>query len=186
MMMDWEAPQPPLLQLPAELRNEIYKEALLSKSWIKITASGVPEPGLLRVCKQTRRECMQMFYNEGWFDIDIVDYDSSILVKWTKFYRELRRKYGVEVKLCGPFGWETWNPNWENLKLWLKRNHEHTVSMRFRRPSTGASFSSSLDGLVIGGMFQIVQAMMFNSWRDVERLLDEQHCILVEIDPRWK
>ena len=58
--------------------------------------------------------------------------------------------------------------------------------MKFNRPSREIQLGSTLDIVVVGGMFQLAQAMIFRPWKDVETLLEEQHCILVQIDPRWR
>lgn len=54
----------PFLSLPAELRNAVYKETLISNKRIEIdeTHAQIVEPGLLAVCSQIRNEAKGLFY----------------------------------------------------------------------------------------------------------------------------
>ena len=61
----------PLLQLPAELRNEIWQLALVRDEPIRIFHPGMGarlEPALLATCKQIRNEAQDMLYSENTFE----------------------------------------------------------------------------------------------------------------------
>lgn len=59
---DGQALEPKLLQLPAELRIEIYRLVLLAPIKIELSDSIAPkEPALLAVSKQIRREGQQFY-----------------------------------------------------------------------------------------------------------------------------
>lgn len=54
----------PFLRLPAELRNTIYKMAVVSEDPIEITT---PQPAIAVVCRQLRNESLTLFYKENAF-----------------------------------------------------------------------------------------------------------------------
>ena len=64
-------PTMPLLDLPAELRNQIWSYALVSKKPIKVPQKLTPKtplhPGLLSVNRQVRAECTPIYYGENTF-----------------------------------------------------------------------------------------------------------------------
>ena len=45
-----------LLELPGELKNHIYRYTLVQQSGIRVHPKGFEGPGLLRACKEIRRE----------------------------------------------------------------------------------------------------------------------------------
>ncbi|KAI7362801.1 hypothetical protein KC336_g21649, partial [Hortaea werneckii] len=55
------------LQLPGELRNQIYRYALVSDKAIEITPTGPGEPPLLSTCVTIRRETKGIYYPENNF-----------------------------------------------------------------------------------------------------------------------
>ncbi|KAK5126081.1 hypothetical protein LTR85_011436 [Meristemomyces frigidus] len=72
----------PLLNLPAELRNEIYDLALTppADSRLDISKPKLIEPGLLLACKQTRREASPLFYANNALYGTIRNLDFDIVV----------------------------------------------------------------------------------------------------------
>lgn len=54
----------PLLELPPELRNIIYRSALIADEGIDIIK---PRHGLIEACQQTRNECAGLFFFENTF-----------------------------------------------------------------------------------------------------------------------
>jgi hypothetical protein len=67
------------LDLPPELRNMMYKFALVEGKGnvIDITPQLKP-PGLLAACRQIRQECLQIWYHQNTFSIKIYDCDASL------------------------------------------------------------------------------------------------------------
>ncbi|KAK5731999.1 hypothetical protein LTR17_010952 [Elasticomyces elasticus] len=69
---------PTLLTIPPEMRNRIYREALLEGSICVCSAFGLlrslpDEPALLRVCHQIREEAMSIYYCENKFSVSVYD-----------------------------------------------------------------------------------------------------------------
>ncbi|TKA69474.1 hypothetical protein B0A49_05212 [Cryomyces minteri] len=68
---DADAPFP-FLELPAELRNNIYSLALVQPSRINVyDGSSSKQPPLTRVCKQIRGECLPLFYGANEFYAEV-------------------------------------------------------------------------------------------------------------------
>lgn len=60
----------PLGRLPGELRNDIWRHALVAPECIDVaTKTKLDEPALLAVCKQIRKECIQIYYAENTFRV---------------------------------------------------------------------------------------------------------------------
>ncbi|KAK3722638.1 hypothetical protein LTR37_002208 [Vermiconidia calcicola] len=177
------AARPSLLGLPGELRNRIYRDALLTDdSDVIVDATGVPEPALLLTCKQIRAEGGQIYYSERAFSIHISDYDTAVAVKWTRRHRLIREDYKIDAK-CRVVN--TGYPHWVNLVSWLERLFNEEVFLRAFFPSQ-APAGTSTGLLTIGAMFASVQAMRGQPWSRVKTLLDEQHHILISIDKQWE
>ncbi|CAK4030385.1 Hypothetical predicted protein [Lecanosticta acicola] len=62
-------PKTSFLNLPAELRNEVYRLSLIGDTPIPIRfkAPCVPQPSLSMANKQIRTECLSIFYGENVF-----------------------------------------------------------------------------------------------------------------------
>ena len=56
-----------LFGLPGELRNRIYRLVLLVEGSIDVDSGCIPEPALLVVCQQLRREGIYIYYTENQF-----------------------------------------------------------------------------------------------------------------------
>lgn len=67
----------PLMKLPPELRNRIYRYTVVGDSKIFVTHNGLREPELLHVCTQIRTEALGIFYSENVFSVENQNYDSS-------------------------------------------------------------------------------------------------------------
>ncbi|KAK0266213.1 hypothetical protein LTR91_003491 [Friedmanniomyces endolithicus] len=65
-----DAPAPPLLRLPPELRNAIYSYVLVDPPEVLVTNHWRP-PALLSMSKQVRREALKIYFAENIFRIDM-------------------------------------------------------------------------------------------------------------------
>lgn len=108
----------PLLDLPPELRNEIYRYTLHASDWLVVDGNMPEEPGLLSACRQIRTEASPIYYFENWFHIWINNYDGEVTwllrKKWWVYKRPLL--FRVEMQAFA-------KPNWPNLMKWLKEYH---------------------------------------------------------------
>jgi hypothetical protein len=60
-----------LLELPAEMRNKIYRYALINENCTTLTDSNCNQPALLRTCRQIRTEASILFYSQNKFQLDV-------------------------------------------------------------------------------------------------------------------
>jgi hypothetical protein len=72
----------PLLELPPELRNQIYRYVLVSKSTVHVGLGAFVESPLLMTFKQIRHEATSIFYKENTIEILIDNYDITKSIKW--------------------------------------------------------------------------------------------------------
>ncbi|KAK4613692.1 hypothetical protein CLAFUW4_09170 [Fulvia fulva] len=87
-----------LLELPAELRNRIYRYSLLEdrQSGIDIYPQTFAQPPLIRTCNQIRAEASSIYYSENTFYVDAPDFDHRLLAA---FYTQIQYvlKHGVYI-----------------------------------------------------------------------------------------
>ena len=97
-----------LLSLSAELRNIIY-DLVLNERYVGIGRPWPEVPGLLRTCKQIRREASSMFYDENFFLLHTEDLKMQPhRGHW--FWRHASgNMYGInnrgEIKWCRVLAW---------------------------------------------------------------------------------
>lgn len=172
-----------LLDLPAELRNSIYRYALVHTSSIDVDATGLQEPALLSVSKQVRKETAPVFWAENSFRVITVDYNITTYMQWrTMAYHALHR--GEISRVIDPIGTPlSCSPHWHNLLGWLRRYHDRSADWHIDLPSKMGNLR--MEYVVLGGLFVIVAAIEKNSWAEVQKVLQEQRVILARIDSRW-
>ena len=174
----------PLLELPGELRNRIYGYVLVDDI-IKLDSTGHTEPELLHTCKQVRKEAIRIYYAENRFEILVPDYDSSLLLQWSRKAVQLALDHNVYV-VCRIFCQHHPQPDWPKLLLWLERVFANSIPHSCRHPPSQAPSGTSVEGLVVGGMFHLVRTSQNQPWDYVKKLLEEQRLILIALDGRWK
>ncbi|KAK5127463.1 hypothetical protein LTR85_006802 [Meristemomyces frigidus] len=104
-----------LLSLPPEMRNRVYRAALIDNSEIVILPKGpLPdEPALLRTCSQIRNEATSIYYKENRFVFEIRDNDASLHIQWCRSSQERLHTGRNFFRL-------TESTNWTNLLHWLE------------------------------------------------------------------
>lgn len=107
-----------LLGLPPELRNRIYRYALVTSHRVNISASQPNKPGLLSCCKQIPVEATGIFTRENIFSTTITDLRPSI--PHSHWLRRDVRGRSCGLHLAG-------SPNWQNFEVWLKQIHAREI-----------------------------------------------------------
>jgi hypothetical protein len=162
------------LNLPAELRNQIYKEAVVESDAIEVSRSSVPaEPGLLRVNRQIRKEVKDIYYRDNLFKFHLFDYDATIFIRWFGS-SESRAACNWETRYHG-------RKNWINLHAWLKATYDgKTNGKRVKR-----SLDKQAD--IVVGIFNIVMRMKRNDipWETVEKYLNDVRQLITVKDASW-
>lgn len=153
-----------LLDLPSELRNQIWRLVLLSPQPLPVVTQVGPlvKPGLLSTSQSVREEATGIFYLENTFHVDMVDFDSRIWTLWTKSSPYFARK--TTQLLIVP------STKWRNLRQWLKNVFEGKA-FGFRpceakdEPNTRGQFS--------GLLFKVLEREKAKrrSWEEVQVLL---------------
>lgn len=103
-----------LMGLPPELRNLIWRFALLSDDPIELAPGHARQPALLHVSVQVTRESMPIFLLENKFITAIADLKMRVPREhW------LNTRVPTHQRTYRLWGY----PSWKDLKLWLKRVH---------------------------------------------------------------
>lgn len=105
-----------LLDLPAELKNNIYRFTLVEDGDINIPADGpLPvEPGLLRTCFEIRDDAQQIWLRENTFNFDVEELDTTQYRRWCRA-SPCKRDANITYDLSEPA-----SPFWDALCPWLR------------------------------------------------------------------
>ena len=115
-----------LFKLPPELRNEIYRYAIISNRDLPVTKShGIPDSALLSVSKLVRFEAYEIFYRENVFTYIAHDYDpATLILGYRKLsgrapFSSVRLKHYVTSHIhCSG------TRCWKNLVTWFHLAHQ--------------------------------------------------------------
>ncbi|KAK4613901.1 hypothetical protein CLAFUW4_09311 [Fulvia fulva] len=114
-----------LLELPAELRNKIYRYSICEKDGIEVPRTGREQPGLTRTCKQIRKEATAIYYLENIFLVDAPGFD-----RYTCERIERQARAHVNIgKLDFLIDTEAYSYSWSELVKWLKLYHDGESDM---------------------------------------------------------
>ena len=154
-----------LLGLPAELRNKIYRLALLSTEKIEVSDNNKPkEPSLLMVNKQIRKEAIGIYYSENHFRFVVKAFNSAFLQEWFQGSKDrinCQHTYKIER-----------STNLANLLGWIKAYYDRKTGGHIpgRRHNGAACICESTFRIV--KRLRNVQKL---SWDEVEEYLEDVH-----------
>lgn len=169
-----------LLDLPAELRNHIYRHVF--EDLAMVTASTFPEPALLLACKQLRREAGHILYSESTFCIRVTLNTEAALAFFQKRSSVLN-EFGIFVKQERV---QHSTPNWHDLMLSLRRHHGGHVAWVDDQETTATSLSpSDIQEHTVKTMLALVNELSDLPWSRVASVLGRHRTILIAADPRW-
>ena len=172
-----------LFDLPPELRNRIYRFAILEPHSITISAFSIPQqPNLLTVNKQITEEAIEIYYKENRFCFEMRNCDSTFLRKWNTSSEDRRRSRQAFVVMRFV--------SWRNLMEWLVAYYSSDL------PGPGTSKTleqlkqrtTSKGRLVVTQVFQMVHRMRDDqnlSWSEIAEHLESIHEMLVVANPAW-
>lgn len=182
-----EPPESRFLDLPAELRNDIYRHAILKDKKILVTTSGIDEPSLLRACKQIRDEALPIYYAENRFTLQIIDYKSDVVLSFERRERcQILRRHNIECEIRLR---RVGTANWQNLREWLERFHARELRICIasgEKPLPPGVCGRDAIKHVIGSMFHLASKTRSLPWEEVDALLEDQHKMLVMLDGLWQ
>ncbi|KAI5367999.1 hypothetical protein Slin15195_G031330 [Septoria linicola] len=156
-----------LHKLPGEVRNRIYRYALVDTGDLEITSTGPGEPSLLRVCKRVRNEASSIYYAENNFDLQIQRFNGADLqpfIRQSSRYEHLLnidhpKHTNISMLFSG-------SPNWDNLVAWIKSNHWGPGNLTPTRGDAVGHVFHFYDSA-----FKLAETMDMLPWAKVERAL---------------
>ncbi|EME38594.1 hypothetical protein DOTSEDRAFT_181859 [Dothistroma septosporum NZE10] len=174
----------PLLTMPGELRNEIYRHVLLDTgrtSAVQYDSTGFTRPALLNACKMIRFEALKMFYLENKFETTVNKYNPSTMLRW---YTHFDRLNIDAVEDCTV---DDTQPSWANLVEWLRLYHACLVMNAPKCPDIlcGLFRMSTTREIIIGGMVSTVEIMRKEPWKKVHKVLALWRAAFARQDDRW-
>lgn len=170
----------PFFTPPGELRNRVYRYALLEEGYIEVTADNWDshQPGLLQTCKQIRTEALPIFYAENSISVNIHDWNPVVKSRMNKLMIAHR------IKQITPCHYFTGTPHWANLEAWLKAVYEK------KTPGISDCVGKDRDDhrKMIGVCFLLARKARAHGapWVIVRDVLWAQRWVLSAFDERWK
>lgn len=158
-----------LLTLPPELRNQIWREVLLSPGLLVTnpTSGALREPGLLRVSRTVRRETLGIYYMEIDFCCIVANFDHKLWQRWLtrSAFRAFRHKRQMKLMVLP-------STDWPNLKHWAKDIRDGRC-VGFIQGVPNIPLSSN--NLFAAQLFKIVtrEKKAGSSWEKVEERLED-------------
>lgn len=187
-VFDTDAEGSPLLRLPAELRNMIYRQALIGPQPLMTDTIAFQEPPLLLTCKEIRSEAAPLFFAENTFRVSTDEYKITAYLKWRQVVMaaEKRKEACTAATLKHTETEGSDSANWTNLVEWLRAVHNGTIHVVIFKPSKLQEIHGlGIDVVTVGMIFRVVGNMKSKAWHKVERLLKEFRVVLTMHDPRW-
>lgn len=169
------------LNLPGELRNQVYRHLLVSPNIIRLEGEDRAQPALLHVSRQLRRESASIYYSENIFKYRVVDMAGQKMLP----FRSLLLKYRIAQH--HNFKWNLYgNISWTNLRAWLRAYHELRAKIR-QLVCRWIAKEGDVRGRekVISAAFDIVSKLRRQPWKDVDTVLEAYHQGLVALNARW-
>lgn len=169
-----------LLGLPAELRNNIYRLALVEGEIITPAQGSMPSvPPLLSTNRQIQAEAASIYVQENMFAFDIDNLDGSKVTELCSaalVRRHRRVRTGVDLE-------EPHSSSWSNLKIWLRAFYAKR-SLRLALTDRGPDFKRCA---AAGQLFDVVGRFMDMSpkpsWNHVvESQLESMRLALAAVD----
>lgn len=167
-----------LLGLPAELRNRIYRFALIEPKTIELDKSKWPahQPAVLKTCRQIRHEALGVFYFGNKISTEILAWNPAVKDK----FNQLMTTYGTKSPQLSHYF--KGGPNWANLLGWLKAVHERRIG----GISDCVGKQRSQERKVVGILFMIVRKTRVTMpWSEVVTLLEAHREVIGQIDAKW-
>ncbi|KAK5127539.1 hypothetical protein LTR85_006879 [Meristemomyces frigidus] len=186
-MEDTAEPAFRFFDLPPELRNRIYRFALVENASVRIERTGYARPPLLRTSRQIRAESLSIYYSENKFTVSMRAYDSTLSLNFTSSLPYLKgegRSWHLQMRTGRHYQDD---PNWTNLLTWLHRYHRNEVIVGICEPKRllKRTEDRSDDHLVVSGMFAMVRVLYKSPWEQLRKILEMQRPTLNILDGRW-
>ena len=171
-----------LFKLPPEIRNMIYRFALLADDDLIITKTqGIPEAALLSVNKLVRSETYEIFYRENNFCCVLYNDDCApLLLASQKFlghceFSAIDLTHGMVLKVESGDD----ERNWKNLVAWFHCCHQRVCCGLGSLPNDNAEES------LLGGLFKMVISGPNITTSALDFLLESMRPPFVKLHQDW-
>ncbi|KAK4503840.1 hypothetical protein PRZ48_004755 [Zasmidium cellare] len=167
------------LDLPAELRNDIYELALVNDTRIVVTRY-LKEPNLLLTTHQIRAEARKIWYLRNTFILSIRDCDASVANAFQRHIQQFEvrkggvKETGVKVRFA-----ISGRKRWANLVKWCHEIHQHRLQFIAQKPDLDRMES------VVAAAHGIVQACGDSGWERCLAALNAMRAAIVLLDKGW-
>ncbi|KAK5127893.1 hypothetical protein LTR85_005010 [Meristemomyces frigidus] len=166
------------LERPPELRNRIYRFALVNDEPVQLLGAACEQPALLKAGRQLRREAISIYYSDNTFRIKIRDMDGIAMIP----FRKLMVRYRFKAVKGNFIFYTTYARNWTNLLAWLKAHHHDSKLACGRVNQDGDAGAVST---VVVQAFCIAGALKHRRWERVEEVLEAYHKGIAALDAAW-
>ncbi|KAK3615977.1 hypothetical protein LTR56_026270 [Elasticomyces elasticus] len=176
-----------LLALPPELRNRIWEYTVADIVTVSATQPYPGLPGILRTCRQTRKEAIGIWLLQTPFRLIMQDYDAVWL---HKIYRPCMIKIITLAVRMGAFSLADINstqtqvvyhgvPHWGNLMKTLEVVYGGTTG------TCPMTHSVRAEVKVVMAAYAMVRSMRVIPWAEVKEKLEMWHIAIAAMDARW-
>ncbi|KAK4901354.1 hypothetical protein LTR27_001912 [Elasticomyces elasticus] len=175
---------PRIFTLLPELRNRIW-EFVVTETVTSSKQQPYPRtPGLVRTCRQARKEALGIWMREVKFSILIQDLDMAWMHETYQpsghQIARTARKLGVMPKITKHYTISLNGAlNWHNLLQSLRAFH------RIKNSHCPIAGGGDAESKVIIAAYGMVETMRGKVWAVVEKRLEEWHDALAAMDTRW-
>lgn len=159
----------------------IYRHAIVTDDRVLINKSlGIPEPGLLSVCKVLRSETCTMFHLENKFTCVVRDYDPAVVLLVCRKF--LDPSLAAGLRKAGSIDMEIHHygiRHWKNLVAWLHFCHQGACCGLERKDNASA------DEKLLIGLFEVVSDGPSITTSALDFLLKSVRPALTSLEPGW-
>ncbi|KAK3723934.1 hypothetical protein LTR37_001418 [Vermiconidia calcicola] len=180
--------KPHLLAIPAEIRNAIFKQALVQSRSVQINSRPTRVPGLLGVCKQIRDETIKSFYTLNTFEVQLYSYNVYAVMPalgvWHRYNAPLgnvnearapRHITNIDIVHTG-------RADWNNFVDWCKLIHAKSV-IRYGKPILPGT---STERMMLTCLHDLVDDEQSRPWCEVEKTVQKFRDFLIGENPDWE
>lgn len=163
--------KPYLFSLPPEVRTRIYDHTLVSETDIDLTRKrDRPEPGILTVCRQARKEAAPIYYSVNKFCYLNCNFKGAAIVPFCKKLAKYHPGHTgnfVRVEMCT----YTYSIDHQNLKPWLKAYYDDPDNVAVPDKERLPTYSKFQNAAIV--CFGVVDLMREKQWEEVAAVLDD-------------
>lgn len=164
-----------LLSLPPELRNAVWSYAL-EEGLVPVTPI-LRLSALFATCRQTRAETEKLWFSLNIFNLEINDFDASLLLKWTEVKYDItgtRTRHHPRLQLEE-------STNFDNLLQWCRWAYDGLVGA----PCPHLYADEEPPTAILAAAMRIVKTCRGMSWAVCGANLQSLRAVCGAFDSAW-